>query len=258
MLRDTQSAFRDALLAAEGAPPAGVIAGDPARAAARFAIHRATVLESLAIALGHTFPVTRAIVGEDNFRVLAAGFVRAAPPWRPSLAEYGGGFADHVAGHAGAMADFPFLAALARLEWTLNDAYFADEAPALAADELAAVAPDDLPALRLALHPAARIVADDAHPIHTLWATETAPAAPLGGEAALVFRAEGRVQAARLGRGETVFLQALGAGAPLEKAAEAALAAEAEFDLAAVLAAALARGAFAARPVIDSTGASHD
>lgn len=258
MLRDTQSAFRDALLAADRAPPAGLIAGDPARAAARFAIHRATVLESLAIALGHSFPVTKAIIGEDNFRVLAVGFVRAAPPQRPSLAAYGAAFADHVAGHPAAMADFPFLAALARLEWALNDAYFAADAPALTADILAAVPPEDLPALRLALHPAARVVADDAHPIHTLWATETVPAAPLGGEAALVFRARGRVEAVRLGDGETVFLREIGAGAPLEKAAEAALAADADFDLAAALAAALARGVFAARAVIDSTGASHD
>ena len=264
MLRELQDTMARSLLEDfKAPPPAGLIAGDAARAAARLMIHRGNVVESLANALGHTYPAVKAVCGERNFRVLAAGFVRAFPPARPELMSYGGGFAEFVAGHRAALGDFPFLADLARLEWAMNESYYADDAPALAPDTLGAVAPERLPALRLAFHPAARLVASASHPIHAIWAAAlagdalpdplTLSALPEHGEAVLVARPSGPVEAFRLDAGETVFLGAAAAGAPLEKALAEAETAAPGFDLAAALAAALSRGVFGAEVSFDPT-----
>jgi hypothetical protein len=239
-------------------PPAGLIAGDTSRAAARFMVHRGNVLESLVGALGHTYPAIRALAGEHNFRALAGAFVRTRPPRRPELLRYGEGFADFAAGHAAALSDFPFLPDLARLEWAVHDAYFAPDAPALAGEMLAAIAPERLPALRLALHPAARLVRSESHPIHAIWSAAAAGGAlpdplPERGEAVLVVRLSGPVEAHRLDAGEADFLGAVAAGAPLEKAAAEALAAAPGFDLAAALAAALTRGALGAEVSFNPT-----
>ncbi len=255
MLHELQSRVARSLLDEFKAPaPAGLVAGDPARAAARFMIHRGNVVESLANALGHTYPAVKAVSGEHNFRVLAAAYVRARPPLRPELMSYGGDFPGFVAGHTAATRDFPFLPDLARLEWAMNEVYFADDAPPLAGETLGAVPPERLPALRLAVHPAARLVASD-HPIHAIWAAATAgdapPDPPSGGgaphgEAVLVARPSGPVECFRLDAGETVFLGAVAAGAPLEKALAEAAAAAPGFDLSVALAAALSRGVFGA------------
>jgi hypothetical protein len=260
MLRDLQARLGASLLEDfKAPPPASLVAGDPIRAAARFMIHRANVLESLVNALGHTYPVIKTICGESNFRVLAGSFVRVHPPARPELLAYGGDFAAFAAGHAAALRDFPFLSDLARLEWALHDAYFADDAPALTPAALAAVAPERLAALQLALHPSARIIVSGAHPIHTIWAAVSAaggalPAAlPEGGEAVLVLRSLGPVEAFMLDAGETVFLGAVAAGAPLEKALADAADAAPGFDPSAALAAALSRGAFGAEVSFNAT-----
>lgn len=259
MLRELQGRMARSLLEDfKAPPPEGLVAGDAARAAARFMIHRGNVIESLANALGHSFPAVKAVAGEGNFRVLAAAYVRACPPLRPHLMSYGGSFPEFAAGHAAAMRDFPFLADLARLEWAMNESYFADEAPALAPETLGGIAPERLPALLLALHTAARLVVSDRFPIHAIWAAATARGsapdpAPQGGEAVLVARPSGPTEAFKLDPGETAFLGAVAAGATLEKAVAAAEAATAGFDLTAALAAALARGVFGAAVAFDPT-----
>ena len=107
MLHDLQARMSASLLEEFKAPaPRDLIAGDPARAAARFMIHRGNVLESLVNALGHTYPAIKSICGDDNFRVLAGSFVRTHPPARPELMAYGGEFAAYAAGYAAALADF--------------------------------------------------------------------------------------------------------------------------------------------------------
>jgi hypothetical protein len=258
MLRELQTRMARSLLEDfKAPPPAGLVAGDAARAAARFMVHRGNVIESLANALGHSYPAVKAIAGAENFRVLAAAYVRACPPLRPALMSYGDDFPAFVAAHDAAMRDFPFLADLARLEWAMNEAYFAGDAPALAPEALGAVPPERLPALRFALHPAARLVVSE-FPIHTIWAAATAggqlPDLASGeGEGVLVARPSGPVEAFKLDPGETVFLGAVAAGAPLEKALAEAEAAAAGFDLSAALAAALARGVFGAEVSFDPT-----
>jgi hypothetical protein len=262
MLRELQSRMARSLLDDFRAPaPEGLVAGDAARAAARLMFHRGHVIESLAGAHRRTYLAVKAIAGEGNFRVLAAAYVRACPPLKPQLLAYGGDFPAFVAAHDAAMRDFPFLADLARLEWAMNEAYYADEGPALAPETLGAIAPERLAALRLALHPAARLVVSQ-YPIHAIWQAASAggtapdPAHEYGkadGLAVLVARPSGPVEAFALSSGETAFLGAVAAGAPLENALAEAATAEAGFDFAAALAACLSRGVFGAEVSFDPT-----
>ncbi len=253
MLRELQQTFGASVLADfTAAPPAG-IAGEAGRAAARFAIHRGTVLESLVIALGSTFPVCKKITGDANFRVLAGHYVRARPPRRPQLMAYGRDFAEFIAGFAPAIRDFPFLAELARLEWALHEAYFAADAPALAPETLAAIDPQRLAQIRFSPHPAARLVASRDHPLWQIWSREAPPDAGVASsEAVLVARPSDRVEAYALARGETEFVVALLARVPLGEAAGTAAAADPGFDLTAAIAACLARGALGAEIVQES------
>ncbi len=252
MLRELQRAIGASVLADFSAPPpSGVIAGEAGRAAARFAVHRGTVLESLVAALGAAFPVCKKIAGDENFRVLAGHHVRERPPRRPQLSVFGQDFADFVGGFAPALRDYPFLSELARLEWALHDSYLAADAPALATETLAAIEPDRLPRMRFAPHPAARLVVSTSHPLWHIWSREAAPEPGMErGESVLVARPSDRVEAYALMRGEAEFVEVLLARAPLGCAANAAFTAAPEFDLMAAIAAALARGAFGAEIVI--------
>src|SRR5262249_7673148 len=121
---------------------------------------------------------------------------------------------------------------------------------------LGAVPPERLPALRLALHPAARLVVSEQHPIHTIWAAATAGAAlpdppPAQRQTGFVPRASRPPQAFRPRGGATPLPWAIAAGAPLEKALAEAAAAAPGFDLSAALAAALSRGVFGAEVSFD-------
>jgi hypothetical protein len=196
-------------------------------------------------ALGSAYPVIQRIIGEENFRVLAGSFVRSRPPQRPQLSLYGADFAEFIAAFAPAQRDYPFLADLARLEWALHESYFARDADPFDAQALAAIPGERLPQTCFALHPAVRLVQSSRYPIWQIWSRENSPEANAGGEAVLVARPSGRVEAYPLQPGEQAFLAAIAMQACLAQAAEAALAAEPGFDLSAALAACLPRSVFA-------------
>jgi hypothetical protein len=253
VLRELQDRIGAALLTGFEEPvPQGAIAGDAQQATSRFLVHRATVLESLILALGSAFPVCKTRVGDHNFRVLAGSFVRTHPPRRPQLSAYGGAFPAFIDSFGPARRDLPFLPDLARLEWALHEAYCAADAEPLGPEALAAIPQGCVARLRFEPHPATRLIASAEHPIWQLWSADGTPEAAVG-EAVLVTRPLDRVQAYAVSRDEHQFLGAMIAGAPLEQAAAAAFAADTGFDLAASLAACFTRGVFSAEVSQTST-----
>lgn len=245
MLRDLQGAFRVALADDDPGAQPDRLGGADLVAADRFWIYRNNFLASLTAALAATFPAVERFVGEDNFRFAAHGFIRAHPPEQPSLYAYGDRFPDYLAGLAPAVADFPFLPDLARLEWAVNEAYFAADGPALTPERLAGIDPADYAELRLSLHPAGRLVRSP-WPIWELWDAEAVPE-PLGEgpDHVLALRRNGKVDVVLLSPGDFVFVSRLDAGLSLVAAAGEAAEAEPDFDLTAALGAHLERGTFA-------------
>jgi hypothetical protein len=90
-----------------------------ARALRGLQAYRANADASAARALGSAFPTVRMLIGEEDFAHLARRFWRTQPPERGDLGEWGAGFADWLAADA-RLADWPYVADCARLDWALH------------------------------------------------------------------------------------------------------------------------------------------
>ena len=83
------------------------------------------------------------------------------PPTHPSLRHAGAQMAEHLATEPFA-AIFsrrcPYAADLARLEWAMTEAFYAEDAPVLAREQLAAVAPEAWASLRFQAVPSLQLL----------------------------------------------------------------------------------------------------
>jgi hypothetical protein len=253
-MADTHRAVGVGIAATASAPT--MADGTVARLAAQpgFAVYRNTVLKGAIDAIEANHPAVTRLVGSEWLRAAAAVFVRARPPVEPSLLHYGAGFADFLADFAPA-AGMPWLADVARLDRAWTEAHVAADEPPVAAAAVAALTPAELARTVLRPHAATRWhVAADA-PIRTLWQRNRASAAELPdadvgrdldwrGEGALLTRPGDAVEAVALDAAGAAFLDACAAGGTLAEAAAAALAVDPATDLARLMAALLAAGAF--------------
>ena len=207
-------------------------------------------------ALGATYPVLAQLIGDENFVPLARQDWRQQPPQRGDLACWGGGLAAFIEATP-QLADEPFLADVARVEWALHRA-------ATAAD----VQPD-LPSLALLSAGDGQGDGDDANaPALTLgagvfvlasrWPVVSIVNAHLGseptmeqaaerlqsaiGEHALVWRQGFKPRLLSISAAEYVLLAALRAGSSLDDALQQALEASPEFDFGLWLAESVAMG----------------
>ncbi len=251
-LHELQQGFVAAVLDGHGAAP--MLAITPAAdAAERIAIYRRAVFANYRNALGATFPVVARLTGTPFFNAAVDAFVHARPSRSGDLNVYGDAFADFLSNYAPA-ATLPYLSDVARLEWAIDEASRAGDAPRAPASVLAAlagVAPDRLPAVRVTLEPSCRLVASR-YPILRLWQVNQADpegddrvSLDDGGQALLVRRDERGIALELLTAGERAWLEALASGAALGIAIDAAQTADAAFDLGAALRTHIATGTIA-------------
>lgn len=217
-----------------------------------FAVYRNTVIKGCIDALQANFPAVLRLVGEDWFRAAAGLHARARPPFDARLLLYGADFPEFLAGFAPA-ADLPYLSGVARLDRFWTEAHVAADALVLEPSALAGLPPELLGDLVLQPHPAARWAWFDGQPIYTLWqrnrcsaleSMASGDALDWTGEGALLTRPGGAVAWRALEAGGCAFLDVCAAGQPLALAADAALARQADCDLARLMAALLQAGAF--------------
>ncbi|HTT09725.1 MAG TPA: DNA-binding domain-containing protein [Burkholderiaceae bacterium] len=243
-----QQQFAQALVAA--APP---VDGDASLAELfaqpGFAVYRNTVHKGCIDALQANYPAVTRLVGEEWIRAAAAEFARLHRPASPMLLEYGAQFAAFLEGFAPA-AELPYLAGVARLDRFWTEAHGARDELPLEPARVAALTQAELEFTRLRPHASARWAWFHEMPIFTLWSRNRHAEGAHDdiewrGEGALVVRPFDSVSPVPLGRADVVFLDACAAGGTLADAAVAALAAEAEADLAQSMARLLSAGAFA-------------
>ena len=214
---------------------------------ARLAIYRNNVLGNYRKVLGSTYPVVRSLVGAAFFGAAVEAFVRAHPSTRGDVNRYGGEMARFLSAYPPARS-LRYLPDVARLEWAIDQAGIAADAPPLDLAALAAVAPEELPRLRFRLHPSARLLAS-AYPVFRLWQAhqpgheDERVGLDEGGDALLVLRAAGTVAVRRMSRGTHAFLLALGHNLALADAVDHALAIDSAFDLGETLKSHVAAGA---------------
>jgi len=185
--------------------------------------------------LAARFPAVVKIVGAEFFDVMARAFVLAHPPRSPLLACYGDAFPNFIDAFA-PVREVAYLADVARIEAARTRAYHAADAAPVGADAFAALAIEAASTIRLELHPSVEIIRSP-HPIVTIWAMNSGsrPLAPIEnwcGEDALVARPHLEVEVHLLPPGGAEFLLAMAAGGSLGEAAQDALDARPQFNLA--------------------------
>ena len=162
------------------------------------------------------FPRVAAIVGDDRFTTLAAAYLERHPSTNPSVRWVGGDFAAFLAEH-GPMDNLPFLADLARLEWTRLAVFDAPDSEPLRLDALRAVPSSAWPGIVFHPVPALRVLRC-AWPVHELWAADDPKVAATTIRPAAtvlrVWREDFTVYQRRLDALEQVALTQLFAGAP--------------------------------------------
>jgi hypothetical protein len=219
-----------------------------------YAVYRRNLHGNFATVLALEFPAVQRLLGEASFRSLAREFQHAHPSTCGDLHRIGAPFAAWLRAQP-ELGALPWIADVAALEWAWEEAAVAADAVA-AVDVSAFVGmdPDQQLALRARLHPALRVV-QSAAPIHRIWrdnlpnatghvaalAADYALSLDCGGEAVLVERPGQSVEVSTLMPAEAAWLEALAQGATLGTAIDRAAAADPQFDLGSVLAAALQR-----------------
>lgn len=219
-----QSRLREALLDPAAVVPPEVTSWNGSDPAQRFAVYRNNVTVSLIEALGASYPVVKAMVGEDFFRDMARLYLRAHPPRSPMMMGYGAGFADFLARFE-PVAGLPYLPDLARLEDARRRAYHARDAVSLGPQDFAGLDDSSLLDLRLTFHPSAVILRSD-HAVVSLWGAhqglyaleDIALETP---EDALILRPAFEVEVIALPPGGAAFLADLETGRTLGAAVEA-------------------------------------
>jgi len=176
-------------------------------------------------ALGLCFPVLRRRVGDDYFRQLAMKYRERNPSRSGDLHWVGRGFAPFLVEHLQG-GDYTWLADLARLEWSREEAAVAVAHAAVGAEVLSHFTPEQLEDLRFSLQPSLRLHASD-FPVFTIWAANQVDNAPpvdqsLPGECGMVRARTDGVEVRRLKPEVFSYLSALSAGAPLGEAVSVA------------------------------------
>lgn len=184
-------------------------------------------------ALAAVFPCVVALMGDEAFALLARAYRLAHPPLRGDLGLLGEGLAGFIAADP-QLADVPYLADMARLEWLLDRAERAPDA-ALRPESLQLLAQADPQALALQLAPGAALCRS-AWPVVAIRAAHVAQAAgaedPFAaarealsrgdGECAFVWRQGFKPCVAALGEPEARFVEALLQGGTLGTALDQA------------------------------------
>jgi len=242
-LRELQAGVRTALLGGDAGAVATEVVADGLDPAARLAVYRHHVVTSLTAGLEAIYPVVSRLVDPRFFRYAADAYIREAPPPGPCLSEYGGTFPDFLARFPAAR-PLAYLPDVARLEWAMNAALHAADAPPLEPEALRA-----LPAV--ALHPSVTLLRSP-WPVDAIWRAHQA-AAPecivdlaAGGVRLQVWRADDEVVFRELAPVDFAFREALARTTALEAAAEAALGVEPAADLAALVRGVLDEGVLVA------------
>lgn len=235
-LVELQSQLRSAVTGGDAAGLAPLLFGHGAPDR-RLTIHRRHYETSLTNALLQKFPATAWLLGTPLLTAAALRFVRAHPPTAPCIAEYGESFPEFLS-MLPETARFPYIRSFSELEWHLGQIAVAIDEPAIALGELAALDIDQLPDLTLRLQPGLRYLRSD-WPVDELMKLFLSDAAPdsfalSGTKCRLELQgSRGAFNLSQLTAHDFAFRTSIAEGATVGMAAQAAIAANATFDIAA-------------------------
>ena len=239
-LRELQSRFAAAVLAADGTAPTLALA-DARSGAERIGIYRRTIRTNYRNALGATYPVVRRVGGAPFFAAAVDAYVEVHPSRCGDLNVYGATFGEFLGAYEPA-SRLAYLPDVARLEWAMDEAARAADAAVSAEATVAALStlgPEELICQRLALDASCRLLRSE-FPILRIFQAHRADGDfaidfDVPAEHLLVRRDGASPVVERLAPAEYEWLAALGAGHTLGVALESAFACDAQFDAGAAL-----------------------
>ena len=188
--------------------------------------------------LASTYPVIAQLIGVESFEPLARHFWQQHPPQRGDMGQWGAQLPEFLS-DAPQLAEEPFLADVARLEWALHRAASAPDAVLDAASFALLSSVDDAKGVGLALSLGAALLASaypvvsiiNAHLFGQPTLEEAAAMLRLGkGEYALVWRQGFKPKVRALGEAEFRLVAALETGLSLDVALDLASGIESAFD----------------------------
>jgi hypothetical protein len=165
-LGELQTLFTQALLHNDDAV-VSTIHGDGLEPAARLALYRHHVFETLTDVLKAAYPVVCCLVDERFFAYAADHYIRQQPPAGPCLFEYGESFPRFLAGFPACRA-LAYLPDVARLEWALHLAWSAEDTVPTNVESLRDLAPHELERVTFALDASVSYVSSP-WPIDRIW-----------------------------------------------------------------------------------------
>jgi hypothetical protein len=210
---------------AEGADLIALVRGDRGLAPAdRLAVYANAYFVRLHGCLGADFGALARALGAPAFHDLMKTYLMMHPPTRPSLRHAGAHLPEHLTTEPFATMfgrRCAYAADLARLEWTMTEAFHAEDAPALQREDLAALAPEAWEGLRFETTPSLRLLAC-AWPVHVVreafdreeaaGAWDEAPRLQAESTCVRVWRLDERVRHRAISRLEFEALRAVSAG----------------------------------------------
>ena len=237
-LAELQETFADALIRGETSRVASSMRGgkDPR---ARLEVHVRHYEASLVTALHMKFPATQWLVGSELVTAAARAYVRALPPTRPCIAEYGREFPAFIA-HFARASELPYLRAFAQLELTAGETATAIELAPLEWPTITSIGSERLIECTVRLQPGARYLRSS-WPVDELMKMYLSERSPerfvvARSRACIEVRgARGELRIARTERAPIAFRAALAAGRPIGESAARALRYDAGFDVGAAL-----------------------
>jgi hypothetical protein len=238
-LPDLQQDFSNALFDPSGEAQVLACFAAAPHADHRLALYRGNLTATWDKTLSNAYPVLRRLVGDEFFTALTRVYGMANPSDSPDLNHFGAGFAGFLAQFEH-VAQYPYLPAMARLEWALHRGHYVQDAVGLSAAQLDAFGPEQLEEACLRLHPACTVLAAQ-WDIAGLWLAHQGegeeegagdfPPAFNEGSRYLVTRPRWRCELLPLGEGEHAALTALAAGATFGAALDQAFDVDEHFDV---------------------------
>jgi hypothetical protein len=234
-LQSWQRTFAHGLQSGHQKAPSGLFEGPQKRQNAGWQIYLNNVTHSLTSALGDTFPVCKALVGNEFFALAARTFLLEAMPTSPVLLEYGDSFASFLARFEPA-ASLPCLADVARLEFAWLQSYHARDVSIRSQDLMSPKSPETISASGLGLHPSLFLLRSD-FPVCEIWHAHQDAGARLGhinmskAQCALILRHHDTVHLISISQAMTTFIKALEDNHTLAEAAGMAQASGEAFSL---------------------------
>lgn len=200
----------------------------------RLALYRGNQFTAWERVLRAAYPVMEMLVGEEFFGGLSREFGISVPSSSPDLNEFGAGFADFLETFPH-VADYPYFADMARLEWAIHRTHYARSAPSVMSSTVLELPPELMMNARVHLHPASGLFTSEWSVVQ-IWRAHQEdddaclPESVSEASHALILRPHWKVLVLPLNPAEHLYLNQLANGAGLGYALSKVLEIEPGFD----------------------------